>query len=95
MMFVPVAINADFFNHSINSTLCLVWIRDPHRAQVRQNKFCLRVCQVVFLVVLPCSPHLLIGPSNKGLNNLKSDENPNKTCSHSLTMKSFSELIAC
>ena len=51
------------FNHSIISRLCLVWVRAPFWPHVRQAKFCLRVCQVVFLGVLPFSPHLLIGPS--------------------------------
>ena len=51
-------------NHSIISPLCLVWVRAPLWAHVRQAKFCLRVCQVVFLGVLPFSPHLLIGPSH-------------------------------
>ena len=51
-------------NHSIISPLCLVWVRVPLWAHVRQAKFCLRVCQVVFLGVLPFSPHLLIGPSH-------------------------------
>ena len=50
-------------NHSIISPLCLVWVRVPLWAHVRQAKFCLRVCQVVFLGVLPFSPHL-IGPSH-------------------------------
>ena len=35
-------------NHSIISPLCLVWVRAPLWAHVRQAKFCLRVCQVVF-----------------------------------------------
>ena len=35
-------------NHSIISPLCLVWVRAPHWPHVRQDKFCLRVCQVVF-----------------------------------------------
>ena len=46
------------------SRLCLVWVRAPLWPHVRQAKFCLRVCQVVFLGVLPFSPHLLIGPSH-------------------------------
>ena len=50
-------------NHSIISPLCLVWVRAPFWPHVRQAKFCLRVCQMFFLVVLPFSPHLLIGPS--------------------------------
>ena len=52
----------------INTTL-------PH---VRQAKFCLRVCQVVFLGVLPFSPHLLIGPSHMSCNNLERDVKLNK-----------------
>ena len=36
-------------NHSIISPLCLVQVRAPHWPHVRQDKFCLRVCQVVFL----------------------------------------------
>ena len=64
-MAAPVAerLRALFLNHSIISPLCLVWIRAPLWPHVRQAKFCLRVCQVVFLGVLPFSPHLLIGPS--------------------------------
>ena len=53
-----------FLNHSIISPLCLVWLRAPLWPHVRQAKFCLRVCQVVFLGVLPFSPHRLIGPSH-------------------------------
>ena len=34
--------------HSIISPLCLVWVRAPHWPHVRQDKFCLRVCKVVF-----------------------------------------------
>ena len=62
----PVAerLRALFLNHSIISSLCLVWVRAPLWPHVRQAKFCLRVCQVVFLGVLPFSPHLLIGPSH-------------------------------
>ena len=51
-------------NHSIISPLCLVWVRAPLWPHVRQAKFSLRVCQVVFLGVLPFLPHLLIGPSH-------------------------------
>ena len=42
---------ADFIialDHSIISPLWLVWVRAPHGSQVRQVKFYLRVCQVVF-----------------------------------------------
>ena len=62
----PVAerLRALFLNHSIISPLWLVWVRAPLWPHVRQAKFCLRVCQVVFLGVLPFSPHLLIGPSH-------------------------------
>ena len=49
-------IRALFLNHSIISPLCLGWIRAPHWRDVRQAKFCLRVCQVVFLGVLPFAP---------------------------------------
>ena len=35
-------------NLSIISPLCLVKVRAPHWPHVRQAKFCLRVCQVVF-----------------------------------------------
>ena len=35
-------------NHSIISPLCLVLVRAPHWPHVRQAKFCLQVCQVVF-----------------------------------------------
>ena len=45
-----------FLNHSIISLLCLVWVQAPHWPHVRQAKICLRVCQVVFLGVLPFSP---------------------------------------
>ena len=41
--------------HSIISPLCLVWVRAPLWPR-RQAKFCFRVCQVVFLGVLPFSP---------------------------------------
>ena len=62
-MAAPVAerFRALFLNHSIISPLCLVWVRAPLWPHVRQAKFCLRVCQVVFFGVLPFSPHLLIG----------------------------------
>ena len=61
-MAAPVAerLRALSLNHSIISPLCLVWVRAPLWPHVRQAKFCLRVCQVV----LPFSPHLLIGPSH-------------------------------
>ena len=58
------AVKSAVFNHSIISPLCLVWIRAPLWPHMRQAKFCLRVCQVVFLGVLPFSSHLLIGPSH-------------------------------
>ena len=35
-------------NHSTISPLYLVQVRAPHWPHVRQAKFCLRVCQVVF-----------------------------------------------
>ena len=62
----PVAerLRALFLNHSIISPLWLVWVRALLWPQVRQAKFCLRVCRVVFLGDLPFSPHLLIGPSH-------------------------------
>ena len=44
--------------------LCLMWVRVPLWPHVRQAKFCLRVCQVVFFGVLPFSSHLQIGPSH-------------------------------
>ena len=53
-------LRAPFLNHSIISPLCLVWVRAPLRPHVRQAKFCLRVCKVVFLEVLPFSPLLLM-----------------------------------
>ena len=43
-------------NHSIISPLCLVWIPAQLWPHVRQAKFCLQVCQVVFLRVLPFLP---------------------------------------
>ena len=54
----PVAerLRALFLNHSIILPLCLVWVQSPHWPQVRQAKFCLRMCQVFFLCVLPFSP---------------------------------------
>ena len=67
---------ADFIialDHSIISPLWLVWVRAPHGSQVRQVKFYLRVCQVVFPGVLPFSPHLLIGSSRYEWNNLERD----------------------
>ena len=57
-------LRALFLNHPIISPLCLMWVRAPLWPHVRQAKFCLRVCQVVFLGVLPFSPHSLIGPSH-------------------------------
>ena len=62
----PVAerLRALSLNHSNISPLCPVWVRAPHWPHVRQAKFCLRVCQVFFLGVLPFSPHLPIGPSH-------------------------------
>ena len=60
-------------DHSIISPLWLVWVRAPHGSQVRQVKFYLRVCQVVFPGVLPFSPHLLIGSSRYEWNNLERD----------------------
>ena len=54
------------------SPLCLVWVRALHSPNVRQAKFCLRVCwHVFFLGILQFSPHLLIGPSHKSRNNLE------------------------
>ena len=44
---------------SSHRCVCLVWVRAPLWPHVRQAKFCLRVCQVVFLGVLPFSPHLI------------------------------------
>ena len=54
----PVAelLRALFLNRSIISPLCLVWVRSPLWPHVRQAKFCLRVCQVGLLRVLPFSP---------------------------------------
>ena len=42
-------LRALFLNHSIILPLCLVWVRAPLWPHVIQAKFCLRVCQVVFL----------------------------------------------
>ena len=61
---VAERLRALFLNHSIISPLCLVWVRAPLWPHVRQAKFCLRMCQVVFLGVLPFSPYLMIGPSH-------------------------------
>ena len=72
---------ADFIialDYSIISPLWLVWVRAPHGSQVRQVKFYLRVCQVVFPGVLPFSPHLLIGSSRYEWNNLERDVKLNK-----------------
>ena len=44
-----------FLNKAI-SPLCLVWVRAPLWPLVRQAKFCLRVCNAVFLGVLRLSP---------------------------------------
>ena len=55
-------LRALFLNNSIISPLCLV--RAPLWPLVRQAKFCLRVCQMVFLWVLPFSPHLLGASEN-------------------------------
>ena len=70
---VAERLRAPFLNHSIISPLCLVWVRAPLWPHVRQAKFCLRVCQVFFLGVLPFSTHLLIGPSHMSGNNLERD----------------------
>ena len=51
--------SALFLNNWIIAPLCLVWVRAPLWPHVRQAKFCLRVCQVVFLGVLP-----LLAPPN-------------------------------
>ena len=51
---VTAFINA--LNHSIFSSLCLVLVRAPHQAHVRQAKFGLRVCQMVFLGIIPFFP---------------------------------------
>ena len=71
----PVAeqLRALFHNHLIICPLCLVWVRDPQWPHVRQAKFCLRVCQAVFLGVLPFSPHLLFGAFHMSWNNLERD----------------------
>ena len=53
---VAERLRALFLNHSTISPLCLVWVRAPHWPHVRQAKFCLRVCHVVFLGVLLFSP---------------------------------------
>ena len=53
---VTAFINA--LNHSIFSSLCLVLVRGPHQAHVRQAKFGLRVCQMVFLGIIPFLAHL-------------------------------------
>ena len=62
-----------FHNHLIISPLCLVWVQDPQWPHVRQAKFCLRVCQPIFLGVLPFSPHLLLGAFYMSWNNLERD----------------------
>ena len=50
---------------TIQSSHRCVWCGfKPCSGHVRQAKFCFRVCQVVFLGVLPFSLHLLIGPSH-------------------------------
>ena len=62
----------NMFNHLIISLLCLGLIPFPHGAHVKQAiKFCLRVWQVVFLLVLPFSPHLLICTFHMSLNYLE------------------------
>ena len=50
---------------------------------VRQGKFCLRVCQVVFLGVLPFSSHLLIGLSHLSRNNLERGDKLNNNNNNS------------
>ena len=45
-------------NHSINSPLCLVKVRAPHWPHVRQAKFYLWVCQVVFPGYSRFAPHI-------------------------------------
>ena len=46
---VAERLRALFLNHLIISPLYLVWVRAPLLSHVRQAKFCLRVCQMVFL----------------------------------------------
>ena len=58
-------LRALLLNHSIISPLCLVWVRAPLWPHMRDAKFCLRVCQVVFHVGSPVFAHLLIGPSHE------------------------------
>ena len=52
-----MSLNFSALNHSIISLLCL-----PHWPHVRQVKFCLRVCQLVFLGT-PVLPNLPNGSS--------------------------------
>ena len=56
-------------------------------SHVGQAKFCLRVCRVVFLGVLPFSPHLLIDSSNMSCNNLERDVKLNKKKNQSKNKK--------
>ena len=52
---------ADFntsFNHSIISPLLSVWIQSPHKAHVRQVKFCLPITAI--MITCPCYIHPLI-----------------------------------
>ena len=51
-------------NTVIFIVLLIIPITLPALPHVTQAKICLRVCQVVFLGILPFSPHLLIGPSH-------------------------------
>ena len=48
----------------------LIVVGARHRAHVRQTKFCLRVCQVIFSGF---SPHILISTSHMICNNLERD----------------------
>ena len=81
-----LAVKKAVFNHLIISPLCLVWVRVPHWAHVRQAKFCFQVCQLVFLWNLSFPPtdwpvsHLLIGLSHTCMSwhNLERDVKVNK-----------------
>ena len=63
-------LRALFLNHSIILPLCGF---EPRSGHMKQAKFCLRVCQVVFLEALPFLPHLLISPSHMSCNYLERD----------------------
>ena len=67
-----------YITHNMRTCTLMICINllkgsSPALATCETSKFCLRVCQVVFLGVLPFSPHLMIGPSHMSWNTLERD----------------------